>query len=341
MAVVLQNAILKSLTHKCLVPLVCVRAGLETSSVLEAARKGTRAKAEAKKKAAKKEAVKKEFIPYRERLEQRRTGIKSPRRVEDHLKTPIDDVWITKFYKWKVYEAAEAIAMHRESHHPTILNSFDSLITAKVELDISLDKKNRYLDRISNVIRLPYDFPLEHNRSILVLTQDIDMQQKARELGADLAVGTEIIKMVQSGEFSLQDFHHVLAHPDLLQDLLSIKGMLKRKFPNVKSGTAGEDLVPIIERFTLGVDYSYTKHKHDPSYALIEVPFGSFHLSDEQLKANLSTILQDIESHKSNRKSTDLITMVCLTSRPSSESFKIDHKALLEESEDVKIAARA
>lgn len=44
-------------------------ASLHTSSALEGARKGTRAKADAKKKATKKEEVKKEFIPLRKRLE--------------------------------------------------------------------------------------------------------------------------------------------------------------------------------------------------------------------------------------------------------------------------------
>lgn len=44
-------------------------ASFHTSAALEAARKGTRAKAEAKKKASKKEAVKREFIPLKKRLE--------------------------------------------------------------------------------------------------------------------------------------------------------------------------------------------------------------------------------------------------------------------------------
>lgn len=42
---------------------------LHTGYMMEAARKGTRAKAEAKKKAAKKVEVKREFIPLKERLE--------------------------------------------------------------------------------------------------------------------------------------------------------------------------------------------------------------------------------------------------------------------------------
>merc|ERR1711962_83511 len=77
---------------------------IHTSSILDAARKGTRAKAEAKKRASKKEVVKKEFIPINKRLVQQGGPL---RRNEDHLKNPVDDVWFTKYYKWKVYQATE------------------------------------------------------------------------------------------------------------------------------------------------------------------------------------------------------------------------------------------
>lgn len=50
-------------------------ATLHTSSALDAARKGTRAKAEAKKKASKKEEVKREFIPLKKRLEMKLVDI--------------------------------------------------------------------------------------------------------------------------------------------------------------------------------------------------------------------------------------------------------------------------
>jgi hypothetical protein len=41
----------------------------------------------------------------------------------------------------------------------------------------------------------------------------------------------------QSGELSLQDFHFIVAHPDILPELVSVRGLMKRKFPTQKSGT--------------------------------------------------------------------------------------------------------
>jgi hypothetical protein len=42
--------------------------------------------------------------------------------------------------------------------------------------------------------------------------------------------------LFQSGELSLHDFHFVVAHPDILPELVSVRGLMKRKFPNQKSG---------------------------------------------------------------------------------------------------------
>jgi len=40
---------------------------------------------------------------------------------------------------------------------------------------------------------------------------------------------------------SLQDFRFVVAHPDILPELVSVRGLMKRKFPNKKSGTLKQE----------------------------------------------------------------------------------------------------
>jgi hypothetical protein len=47
--------------------------------------------------------------------------------------------------------------------------------------------------------------------------------------------------LFQSGELSLKDFHFVVAHPDILPELVSVRGLLKRKFPSQKSGTLKQE----------------------------------------------------------------------------------------------------
>ena len=40
---------------------------------------------------------------------------------------------------------------------------------------------------------------------------------------------------------SLQDFRFVVAHPDILPELVSIRGLMKRRFPSQKSGTLKQE----------------------------------------------------------------------------------------------------
>jgi hypothetical protein len=49
--------------------------------------------------------------------------------------------------------------------------------------------------------------------------------------------------LFQSGELSLHDFHFIVAHPDILPELVSVRGLMKRKFPNQKSGMWTQEVV--------------------------------------------------------------------------------------------------
>lgn len=49
---------------------------------------------------------------------------------------PIDNVWIERFHKWKIYPFEEAVQNHRETHHHTIYNLPEAPIQAHIELDL-------------------------------------------------------------------------------------------------------------------------------------------------------------------------------------------------------------
>ncbi|XP_071540970.1 uncharacterized protein mRpL1 [Panulirus ornatus] len=304
---------------------------LHTGFIMEAARKGTRAKADAKKKSTKKVEVKREFIPLKQRLELQQTGGASPRRVENHLKDPIDNVWFTLYYKWKVYSVKDAIAMHRETHHETQIGRQDSYIKAVIELDMSLDKKNRYIDSLSNVAQLPHDFDTEQHRTVLAISRHEEVIEQAWQMGVTLASGLDIIKQVQNGEVNLHDYQHIIAETDTLPELVAVRGLIRKRFPNLKNGTAGNNIIPIIERFIKGVEYETAKDKYHHDYATIEAQFGKLNMSDEQLEENLASLLNDVESQRPHRKSNQLITQVVLRSPPSFEQFKIDHLAYIKD----------
>lgn len=54
---------------------------------------------------------------------------------------PIDNVWISKFHKWKVFPFEEAVQNHRETHHPTMYNLPNAPIKALIELDMQVRRE--------------------------------------------------------------------------------------------------------------------------------------------------------------------------------------------------------
>nr|XP_045625040.1 uncharacterized protein LOC123774614 [Procambarus clarkii] len=314
---------------------------IHTGCIMEAARKGTRAKADAKKRAAKKEVqVKREFIPPKKRLEMELSGGASPRHVDGDMKDPIDNVWFARYYRWQTFSVRDAITMHRETHHETQIGLPDAYINAYIELNMSTDKKNRYVDNFFSVVQLPHEFESEQQRTVLAISRNKKVIEKAWEMGVTYAAGVEIIKQVQNGEVSLQDYQHFIAEIDTLPELVAIRGLMRRRFPSIKDGTACTDIIPIIERFMKGVEYRTAVNKYHPDFATIEATFGRLSMTDEQLEENLATLLRDIENHKSLRKSGQLVTLVRLCSLPSCEQFRINHETYIKEkAENVKVAA--
>lgn len=56
---------------------------------------------------------------------------------------PIDNVWISKFYKWKINTFEEAVQNHRETHHPTMYNLPNAPIRALIELDMQVKRREK------------------------------------------------------------------------------------------------------------------------------------------------------------------------------------------------------
>lgn len=56
-------------------------------------------------------------------------------------KEAVDNVWIGRHHKWKIYSFEEAVQNHRETHHPTMYNLPNAPIKALIELDMHVRMK--------------------------------------------------------------------------------------------------------------------------------------------------------------------------------------------------------
>lgn len=57
---------------------------------------------------------------------------------DSHKPLPIDDVYFSRYFRYKIYPFAEAIQCHREWMHPTMYNAPDSLVNIRVELNMEV-----------------------------------------------------------------------------------------------------------------------------------------------------------------------------------------------------------
>lgn len=69
---------------------------------------------------------------------------------DSKLLDPIDNVWIEKDHKLKIYSFEDAVESHRETHHPTIYNSPNALLNAFIELDMQV---KRFMHCMSNLVK--------------------------------------------------------------------------------------------------------------------------------------------------------------------------------------------
>ena len=137
-----------------------------------------------------------------------------------------------KQHQQPVYSLKEAIENHRETHHPTILNKPNAVVNAFIELNMRREKKNKYLDRFTRIINTPHIFTYgENQRTVLAFSKNLQEQENAKNAGADLVGGVELIRKIQNGTLAFKEYDCVVAHADILTDLLLVRGLLKRRFP--------------------------------------------------------------------------------------------------------------
>uniref|UniRef100_A0A6B2E7X8 Putative 50s ribosomal protein l1 ic n=1 Tax=Phlebotomus kandelakii TaxID=1109342 RepID=A0A6B2E7X8_9DIPT len=295
---------------------------LHTSSVEWAARKGTREKA--KKKKIKVEVKKVGFIPHNQRNKDKLLTAVVNKHVDDSWKQiPLDDVYVGRYYRWKVYPFREAVESHRETHHPTMYNVPNANLDVHIELNMVAEKKTRHIDNFYRIVKIDHSFSQGVDRQIIVFTKTKESAKEAMQAGATIAGGAELIRDVQNGEVQLSDYQYVLAHPEVLPELVTLRGLMKKKFPNPKNGSLGVDIPSMVQHFKNGIEYSAIRDENQRDFGLITTTIGSLNMDIDHLEKNLISVLKDVDSVRPKRDGK-FITRVLLKSSPSSEQFKID-----------------
>ncbi|KAK0081929.1 hypothetical protein PV325_011367 [Microctonus aethiopoides] len=293
-----------------------------------AARKGTREKA--KKKKVKVEVKKVGFVPP---IRQKKTETLTvgELQTDDSWKSePLDDVWLGKYHKWKVYPFAEAVECHRETHHPTCYNLPNAFINAYIELDMHGEKPTKIVEAFTRTVNVPHVFDHGENRTVIAFAKTPELLQLADKAGATISGDNQLIKRIQKGEISVSDFTAAVAHPEIMADLSVIRGLMKRKFPNPRVGTLGLDLSVLIRKILYGIQYKAVPLEQDITFGRITVPIGRLTMDSKQLEENFIAIIKDVEQVRPKRDGL-FITRTSLRCPPSTEVFKVEFQKYFEE----------
>ncbi|KAG8182099.1 hypothetical protein JTE90_018371 [Oedothorax gibbosus] len=295
-----------------------------------AARKGTRAKADAKKRARKlamqsQPAPVPKFMLRKEKLtpDSQRTRCTD----ENWLDTrPVDNVYSMKLYRGKPYSVSEAIKMHRESHAPEMLNDPSALIFASVELDLKLKKKDKYLEDLNGIVKFPNEFKTQKKNKVIVVCKSAEEQMKATEAGAVYAGSQTLVKQILAGSVQKDEFDYLICHPDMLKEVNSLRGILAKKFPNTYNGLLRLDIEQAVVSFINGIEYSLKRSSIEPDFGWVDLPFGRLDMPDEKLEENFKLVLDMVEKQKPSHTDDRLfITRTLLFCERSRERFKVPH----------------
>ncbi len=177
--------------------------------------------------------------------------------------------------KGKAYPIDEAVALVKQ----TSKVGFD----ASVDVAFNLGVDPRHADQqLRGAVVLPHG--TGKSKKVLVVSNNAAKLEEAKEAGADIVSGKEILEEIKKGWL---DFEVMIATPDMMAELGKLGRILGPKglMPNPKTGTVTMDLAKAVKETKAGkVTYRTDKEGN------IHLPIGRVSFEDEKLVENFKTV---------------------------------------------------
>ncbi|MGD1094791.1 MAG: 50S ribosomal protein L1 [Bryobacteraceae bacterium] len=160
-----------------------------------------------------------------------------------------------------------------------------------VELHMRLGVDPKHADQmVRGTVVLPNG--LGKSKKVLVIASG-DKQREAKEAGADLVGGDDMVTKIQTENWT--DFDAVIATPDMMRSVGKLGKILGPRglMPNPKTGTVTVDVAQAVKEVKMGkVEFRVDKT------GVIHVPVGKVSFATDKLMENANSLLQAVVKAK-------------------------------------------
>ena len=163
---------------------------------------------------------------------------------------------------------------------------FDESLDISIILGIDAKKSDQ---QVRGVLSLP---KMPAKKVKVAVFADGDDIEKAKNAGADIVGGDELIETVKKGELN---FDKCISTPKMMPKVSTLGQILGPKglMPNPKLGTVTNDVIEAIKKVKSG----QLEYKTDKS-GIIHVSVGKTSFSNEELKENISFLMEELKKKK-------------------------------------------
>lgn len=102
-----------------------------------------------------------------------------------------------------------------------------------------------------------------------------EQRSDAIRAGATTVGGPDLIKTALKGNLRFADYQFILAHPDIMPEMLALRGLLKKKFPSAKNETLALDLFNLVKRFMSGLFISGKRDEFQENFGVVNTMVGT------------------------------------------------------------------
>ena len=177
--------------------------------------------------------------------------------------------------------------------------------TVEVHMRLGVDPKHAD-QMVRGTVVLPNG--LGRSKKVLVIASG-DKQREAREAGADIVGGDDMVQKIQTENWT--DFDAVIATPDMMRSVGKLGKVLGPRglMPNPKTGTVTTDVANAVKEIKAGkVEFRVDKT------GVIHAPVGKVSFATDKLLENANSLIQAVVKAKPSAAKGKYVQSVTLCS---------------------------